>query len=1106
MHSSTLQGILEHLRKLTDPARHRDLSDGDLWKRFRVGGEEAAFTLLLQRHGAMVLNTCRRILGDGPETEDAFQATFLVLIRKGGTLRKGASLSSWLHVVATNVALKARARSARRRACECEATPPAQGDNSFDVLVNEELRAVLDEEIARLPDKYRTPLVLCYLAEKTHEQAAQELGWPKSSVTSRLARARQLLRQRLIRRGFTLPAGLLAALLTEQTANAAVPSLLTLSTVRLGVQALSGETLAATAAAALAGNFVQGTAALKLGTTLAALALLGFAIVGYHLAVHGPLFPPEQPPPKAPALGELPAAKSEPRKPRVDLFGDPLPDEVVARMGSGRLRHDDIRSLVFSPGGKQLVSSADNGLRIWDTETGKLLRRFDLDKGSRNASCRFVGDSIVAAVLDDKWMVTVQVVDAATGQIRRRVRIQEQANVYNTTLSPDGKRIAVTMQNEMRLYDTSTGEMVQRIPVKGVAAWDIAFSPDGKTVAHNDLSTDTIYFHDAASGKLIRELKRPGDTTLHLVFSPDGRLLASMPKSRITEKGEVSIWNLNDGKELHRWTHPFAKAWSAAFSPDGKRVAICGARWGLVLWDVETGKEVRRLNPHGGVVAIAFSPDGKTMATAANRGAIRLWDAATGNILPASADADVQSVDRLRFSSDGKRLFGAAGACLIWEATTGRELRRLADPSPLGLNHPNDMRFLALSNDESLLAAANSDGILAVWDAATGKEKRILKGHDRYVWNLVFTPDSRKLLCSCGDGFVRVWDMENGHQLHQLQGQSLPAVSADNRLLATGDAKTPTIFVYDLTTGRESKRFALGTEGNVYRLAFSTDNQFLAAAGSPRRNGGVSVVKIWDMLNGQLVRTLNDAKTSLFTVAFSPDGRSVATGDTQFGALLLWELASGRPRHSFVGHESQIISLAFSADGRSLAASSPDAPVYVWDVAGNLEARSRRLSESELRRCWADLANEDATKAFQSIRRLAAAPEQTLPLLRQHLKPVPAPDQKRVRQLVDMLDSDDFSTRQKAAEDLEQHADAAAALLRQIATKEKPSLETRRRLQQILEVMESKPETLRVVRAVEVLEWIGTPEAVRLIGELANGAANARLTREDAAAKRRLQR
>jgi WD40 repeat protein len=774
-------------------------------------------------------------------------------------------------------------------------------------------------------------------------------------------------------------------------------------------------------------------------------------------------------------------------------------------MGSERMRHPGgVRTIAFSPDGKSIISGGDD-LRGWDAATGKLRHRFDLCKSKNGATFRCTAEGIVWAGLDDKGIVTVRIVDPSTGKERRSRRIDEAAQAINPTLSPDGKRLAVAHPNAVQLYDTTTGEKIVRIPVKGVAAWDIAFAADGKTVAFNDLSTDTVYLHDAASGKLVRELKRSGDSTLHLVFSPDGRFLASMPQSRVTEKGPVSIWNLRDGKEVHRWTHPFKLAVSAAFSPDGRYVAIGSGRWGAVLWDGETGKEVHRLSPHGGVSAIAFSPDGKTLATASPFGAIRLWDAGTGKVLPPSADPEVQDVRHLRFSADGKRLFGDAGACLVWDPANGRELRRFSDPGPIDFKSPNDLRCLILSPDESLLAARNRDGTIPLWDAATGKEKRVLKGNDPFVFNLMFTPDGRRLISNGSDQSIRIWDVASGRELYQLRGQTPLAVSPDNRLLATADAKAPNIFVYDLTTGREIKRFALASQGNVFQLAFSPDGRRLAAAGSPRRNGGIGTIKVWDVTDGRLLRSLESPKTVLWSVAFSPDGRSVVTGDS-YGSLSLWELSSGRQRHSFTGHQSRIDAIAFSPDGQTLAASSVDAPVYIWDVAGMIERPRRALSNDELQRCWTALAGEDAPAAFQAIRRLAAVPMQTLPYLREHLKPVSAPDLKRVRRLVEMLDSNGFKERQEAAAALEKQTDAAASILRQILAKEKPSLEVRRRLQQILEAQETAPESLRAVRAVEVLEWIATPNARRLLDELAKGADDARLTREAVAARNRIRK
>jgi hypothetical protein len=286
-------------------------------------------------------------------------------------------------------------------------------------------------------------------------------------------------------------------------------------------------------------------------------------------------------------------------------------------------------------------------------------------------------------------------------------------------------------------------------------------------------------------------------------------------------------------------------------------------------------------------------------------------------------------------------------------------------------------------------------------------------------------------------------------------------------------------------------------------MVFSPDGQSLAASwftGSGDRTG---LVIVWDMNDGRKLHTWTDRKELASSLAFSPDGRTLAVGG-ESGGLQLRELASGQKRHTYVGHEGHIYALAFSPEGRSLAASSADAPVYLWDVA--IEQKQRVLPPDELQRDWRLLAGEDAAAAFQAIRRLSAAPEQTVSFLRDHLKPVTKPDLKRVRQLVEALDSPDFAARQKAREELEKQADAGGSLLRQIMDKEKPALEVRRSLQQILEAQAMAPESWRVTRAVEVLEWIATTEANHLLVELANGAPDARLTREAAAAVKRLKR
>ena len=196
MPAASLSHVLRHLRTLSETQALRELSDGELLERFRVRREESAFVVLVQRHGPMVLGVCLRSLADVHAAEDAFQATFLVLVRKAASIREGASAAGWLHGVARRIALKARLRVARDHALERRSVIMPR-DEACDEPTWVELRAIIDKELEHLPEKYRTPLILCGLEGKTNDQAARELGCPKSSLSSRLVRARELLRARV---------------------------------------------------------------------------------------------------------------------------------------------------------------------------------------------------------------------------------------------------------------------------------------------------------------------------------------------------------------------------------------------------------------------------------------------------------------------------------------------------------------------------------------------------------------------------------------------------------------------------------------------------------------------------------------------------------------------------------------------------------------------------------------------------------------------------------------------------------------------------------------------------------------------------------------------
>ncbi len=245
---------LRQIRRLFDEGTLIGLTDAQLLDRFVAGRDEGAFAILVERHGPMVLAVCRGVLKDLNDAEDAFQATFLVLFRKAGGLRVGGSLGSWLYRVAYRIAIRANAVTARRR--ERSGEEVAMADKAAPAeaaAIDRELLPMIHQEIDRLPDKYRAPLALCYLEGLSYEDAAQQLGWPLGTVGSRLARAKDLLRSRLTRRGVTATSAALAALLSSEATAAPAGWVEATTRAALGLDAVAnGATAAGAVSAAVA--------------------------------------------------------------------------------------------------------------------------------------------------------------------------------------------------------------------------------------------------------------------------------------------------------------------------------------------------------------------------------------------------------------------------------------------------------------------------------------------------------------------------------------------------------------------------------------------------------------------------------------------------------------------------------------------------------------------------------------------------------------------------------------------------------------------------------------------------------------------------------------
>jgi RNA polymerase sigma factor (sigma-70 family) len=272
--------LFRNTRKVFQVADTAGLTDGQLLTAFVERRDDAAFAALVRRHGPMVMGVCRRALRNRHDAEDAFQAAFLVLVRKAGSVVPREMVGNWLYGVAHNTALQARVAAAKRKRKEKQVADKP-GPEAARPAVWDDVTECLDQELSRLPDKYRVPVVLCDLEGKSHKEAARQLGWPQGTLSGRLARARRLLARRLARHGVVAPVGALAGMLTRM-ASADVPPAVAVATVRAAAGYAAGETAGLTSAeiAALTEGVLKTMLLNKLKFTTALLLAAAVATAG----------------------------------------------------------------------------------------------------------------------------------------------------------------------------------------------------------------------------------------------------------------------------------------------------------------------------------------------------------------------------------------------------------------------------------------------------------------------------------------------------------------------------------------------------------------------------------------------------------------------------------------------------------------------------------------------------------------------------------------------------------------------------------------------------------------------------------------------------------
>jgi WD40 repeat protein len=796
---------------------------------------------------------------------------------------------------------------------------------------------------------------------------------------------------------------------------------------------------------------------------------------------------------------------------------DPLPPGAVARFGALELRDEGlVTAVAFSPDGRTLITGGWGG--DYRAPDGRLVF----------------------------W-------DTATGRPRQRLDLQTFLGVDALAVSPCGRYQAIRHDGKsfrLSLVDARASKVIRTISADG--GWALAFAPDGEQLAYwLGGSPALIRIQDTATGRQERVLECSRNAANRLAFSPDGKLLAA---AGVAER--LRLWDVETGEELYREAGPHDTQHTLCFSPDGRRLALCGPEKSVVLWDVAGKRVVQRFPLEQQADWIAFTPDGKSLLARQECGLFanparlgprwcRAWDTETGK-LQFEFEVDRGGAELPALSPDGRTLAAPQGHGLRrWDITLGREIA--AAPG-----HTAAVDRVAVSSDGRQAASAGRDGFVRLWQLRTGAEVRAIPFGTRPCLTLAFAPDGRRILAGVADRLL-AWDAGTGAAAGEVPIGSAEffglALSTDVRtLVGIRRGQNGTLFRFDVTQKERPKtlsvdtlpgavacspdglRFATGEVGSIalwdatgkrepVRLkwpdvtcgpvAFSPDGRLVAAAAED------GALRIWNVSDGRTVRLLRGAGHPASALAFTPDGRTllVANGADRSGKLASpivrgWEIASGLERVRLAGHKGEVRALAVAPDGRSLITAGTDTTALVWSLPSHGDRAAARAAD--LPAIWDELAGADAIRAHSAMGALAAAPEVALTGLRERLRPLAPLDEKgraRAAAWIAELDSDDFATRERAAESLRSLEEPVRAMLRE-ALAGKPTPGARRQLERLLEeVSADNPagSLLRSVRAVELLEILATPDARKLLEEVAAGWPEARRTREAKEALERLK-
>jgi len=1067
-------------------ARHAlaDVADAELLARFIAHRDADAFTELVERYAALVWGACRRVLSDTHLAEDAFQATFVALARKAKLLRRPERLPGWLYGVARRVAWQHRANIPRPATAELPdiSAPMA---SPLEQLSGKELIAAVEAEIDRLPEVYRSAVLLCWFRDCSLDDAARQLGTTRGQLWGWLKRARERLQRLLGRRGFGLPAVLGAGMITGIPASARLVNRTVETALRPPAQTIADF-----------GAVIKLVPAVK---PLGLAALVAAAIVS--LVTLLPAGGPDTPP-----------AKEEPKKDRdppstvtgPTSDGFPLPAGAIHRFGNRQLRHaDGISASAISPDGNYLATVGGYSVVVWDLKTLTAKCRLTgsyfgtYAYGDRSAGLMFFPDSkslLVTVRPTDRTSINVnetielaQVWEIETGKVKYGIKGQ-WSWTSAAWLVEGGKEIAMQSgyreRATIRYFDSKDGKELRTVntPLMNRGLW---LAADANRIGVPIESNEGLTVLDAKTGNDLYRVS--GSKMVQAALSKDGKTLIYHG-----DNGKVHVHDVDAKKELFAFDHPAAQQKGPMlFSADKQTLYFGGQHGQLYRWDLKNNRRLPDVGRHSTwtLTSIALSADEQILYSMGNDKLVRRWDLKTGKELPLPDGYTTQTA--VVPTMDGKNLIVVdhAGNIDYWDLSTGKHVKKLQGGRAGGLD------CVAVSSDGRWLAGGRTLQDVQLWDLTAGKLERYIplvenpdtRGSD-HVKRVAFSPDSKVVLSGSGKTGLTTWEVPSGKKIwNSPQAGPLFAYDPKGRWIACGTGgvfRDPpiTFAVLEPKTGETRRQLDVVAEEVQDQHAISyppylTDLAFLPDGSRLLSSHYDGSIRLWDLEIGKEVGRLKGNGYGSSALAVSPDGRWVGLGRGD-RKISIWELASGKEVLTLTGHDSGVRDVAFTRDGRGIIGNADLAPV-LW----SLEPKDLPAVDGPTDAIWEAMASDDGAKAFRMQWALARNPKVAVTLFKEKVNPTElAADRARFDKLVANLDNPQFRAREAAERELLQAGSKVPVLWLRTALAAAKSDEQRARLARVLAQREKPdPGAWRLGRAVQVLELAGTDDARSLL-------------------------